>query len=176
MTGISETMFDLSSHVNRAMVVTTLWAMEGKPEPKGTNRFSDVPAGRYFTKAVQWAAENEIVTGHVGGTYKPFDAVSRQQLVTIMYQYARLHEWDSQASGSLAPYVDQADISGYGVLPFRWAVGHGLISGDAVGTCHYSHAVPPEYPNLRDHTDSEKDGFMPSFFALGIVARRVTRV
>lgn len=129
MTGISETMFDLSSHVNRAMVVTTLWAMEGKPEPKGTNRFSDVPAGRYFTKAVQWAAENEIVTGHVGGTYKPFDAVSRQQLVTIMYQYARLHEWDSQASGSLAPYVDQADISGYGVLPFRWAVGHGLISG-----------------------------------------------
>ena len=129
MTGVSKTMFDLTSFVNRAMVVTTLWAMEGKPEPKGTKSFSDVPQGRYFTKAVQWAAEKEIVTGHVGGVYKPFDAVSRQQLVTIMYQYARMHEWDSQASGSLAPYADQAAISGYGVLPFRWAVGHGLISG-----------------------------------------------
>lgn len=129
MSGISDTTFDLVSSVNRAMVVTTLWAMEGKPEPRSTGSFSDVPEGRYFTKAVQWAAENEIVTGHVGGVYKPMDPVSRQQLVTIMYQYARLHEWDSQASGSLAQYTDQAEISGYGVLPFRWAVGHGLISG-----------------------------------------------
>ena len=129
MSGISDTVFDVSGSVNRAMVVTTLWAMEGKPEPTGNKSFSDIPDGRYFTKAVQWAAEKELVSGYTTGEYQPFTAVSRQQLVTILYQYARYKNWDSDANASLLVYTDIGEISGYAVLPFRWAVGHGLISG-----------------------------------------------
>lgn len=129
MTGVSDSIFDISGSVNRAMVVTTLWAMEGKPEPAGTKSFSDIPEGRYFTKAVKWAAEKELVSGYTTGEYQPFAPVSRQQLVAILYQYARYKNWDSEANASLVVYSDIGDISGYAVLPFRWAVGHGLISG-----------------------------------------------
>lgn len=129
MAGMSESQFVISGNVDRAMVVTTLWAMEGKPEPSGSVTFSDLPDGRYFTKAVKWAAENEIVSGHATGEFRPLTPVLRQQLVAILYQYARYRNLDTQASGSLAAYTDQAEINGYAVLPFRWAVGHGLISG-----------------------------------------------
>ena len=129
MTGISDSMFDISGSVNRAMVVTTLWAMEGKPEPVGNKSFSDIPTGRYFTKAVGWAAEKELVSGYTTGEYQPFTPVSRQQLVTILYQYARYKNWNTDANASLLAYTDMGEISGYAVLPFRWAVGHGLISG-----------------------------------------------
>jgi len=52
-----------------------------------THTFSDVPDGRYYTDAVEWAAENEITTGTSATTFSPEDAVTRGQNVTFAYRY-----------------------------------------------------------------------------------------
>jgi hypothetical protein len=52
-----------------------------------THTFSDVPDGRYYTDAVEWAAENEITTGTSATTFSRGDAVTRGQNVTFAYRY-----------------------------------------------------------------------------------------
>ena len=52
-----------------------------------THTFSDVPDGRYYTDAVEWAAENGITTGTSATTFSPEDAVTRGQNVTFAYRY-----------------------------------------------------------------------------------------
>jgi len=134
MSGVADRVFDGNSTVNRAMVVTTLWAMQGKPEPQSLTTFSDVPEGRYFTDSVSWAHENGIVDGYTTGEYKPMQAVTRQQLVAILYKYAQKYGLDTTANGDLTPYTDTGDISVYAVVPLRWAIGHGMISGATTTT------------------------------------------
>ena len=63
-TGVTDTTFMPDRTCTRAHVVTFLWRANGCPEPQSTtNHFKDVPNGKYYTKAVLWAAEQEITTG-----------------------------------------------------------------------------------------------------------------
>ena len=49
--------------------------------------FSDVPAGKYYTAAVSWAADNGITTGTSATTFSPDASVTRAQNVTFAYRY-----------------------------------------------------------------------------------------
>ena len=85
MNGISETLFDPQGLVTRGMVVTVLYRMEDEPDTTSLNNpFEDVSAGLYYTDAVTWAAENEIVRGYGDGKFGPTDNVTREQLATIL--------------------------------------------------------------------------------------------
>ena len=49
--------------------------------------FTDVEEGRYYTDAVQWAADNGVTTGTSATTFSPENAVTRGQNVTFAYRY-----------------------------------------------------------------------------------------
>ena len=129
MQGLSETSFDPNGVISRAMVVQVLYAMDGKPAPGASAGFGDVAAGRWFTNAVNWAANNQIVSGYSKTSFRPEEPVSRQQLVTIVYRYAQYKRYDSTASGIIADFEDAASLSDYAVIPMKWAIGHKIISG-----------------------------------------------
>ncbi|OUQ55598.1 hypothetical protein B5E58_12055 [Tyzzerella sp. An114] len=61
MQGISDTEFAPNLSMNRAMIVTVLHRLENTPVTTGTNQFSDVESNQWYTEAVQWAFENDIV-------------------------------------------------------------------------------------------------------------------
>ena len=86
--GSSPTAFGTKGTMDRAMTVTVLYAMAGRPEPAGSSPFPDVPMGKYYSKAVTWAAENGIVAGGSDGNFKPKGNVTREQMASILLRFA----------------------------------------------------------------------------------------
>lgn len=97
MNGVSATGFAPGSSLTRAQAVTVLYRMEGEPETTAENPFTDVAANKYYTEAVIWAAENQIVKGMDATHYAPNTAVTREQLVTILARYAAFKGADVSA-------------------------------------------------------------------------------
>ena len=128
MNGVSPQSFGPNGDTTRAMVVTMLWRMEGEPKATGTNPFSDVEAGTWYTDAVAWAAENKIVEGD-GSRFAPNYPVVREQLATILYRYAQYKKADVSASASLSGYGDASGVSVWATDAMQWAVGSGIING-----------------------------------------------
>ena len=86
--------------------------------------------GRWYTKAVAWAASKDIVNGYGGGKFGPNDPVTREQLTTILYRYtAYKGESTAAFSGNLNRFKDAASVSNYAVDAANWAVGEGIING-----------------------------------------------
>ena len=86
-TGTTSTTFSPDMVVTRAQAVTFLWAAAGKPEPIGSNPFTDVAEDDWFYKAVLWANENGITSGVGDGCFAPNDVCTREQVVTFLYAF-----------------------------------------------------------------------------------------
>ena len=135
MNGTSATSFDPESTLTRAMLVTILWRMEGSPEPSGLNSFDDVADGQWYTDAVIWAQEKDLISGYGNDLFGPDDILTREAFVTILYRYAE-HVGYTVAGNEtiLDSYSDAGEISGYAVAPFSWAIEAGLVNGTAADT------------------------------------------
>ena len=130
MNGTSETTFSPELTANRAMVVTTLYRMAGEPAVEGSHSFADVQAGSFYENAVIWAVNNGICNGKSADSFAPDDAVTRQELVTFLYRFAKYMGVDVNGRcDSLASFADADTVAAYAVAPMKWAVGAGLING-----------------------------------------------
>lgn len=127
--GTSETTFSPEETMSRAMLVTVLWRMAGSPAASGTDSFSDVSAGQWYTDAIRWAASEKIVTGYGNDCFGTNDPVTREQAAAILYRYAQFKSLDTSAVSELTAFADEADVSAYAVSPLKWAVGAKLVNG-----------------------------------------------
>ena len=116
--------------MNRAMLVTVLYRMAGSPAVEGDSPFTDVPAGKWYTDAVLWASRNGIVQGQTASTFDPNGSITRQQLATFLYRYAKA----KPVQTDLSAFTDAGQVSAYAADPMAWAVSNGLISGTASAT------------------------------------------
>ncbi len=132
--GTSSTTFSPDTTMNRAMLVTVLYSMTGSPQPEGVSPFTDVPQGAWYQKPVTWAWQNGITSGTSPTTFGPQEPLTREQLVALLYQYARLQGYDTSGRSSLSQYTDLRTASSYAVEPFQWAVSIGIISGTSAST------------------------------------------
>ena len=128
MDGVGGGKFAPYANTNRAMVVTILWRLEGRPAAVG-GTFRDVPAGMWYTEAINWAAANGIVTGYSANSFGPLDNVTREQMAVILYRYARYKGYDVSQQADLGCYGDSAKISSWAREGLSWANARGLISG-----------------------------------------------
>ena len=131
MEGVGNNLFDPNGTTSRAMIVTILYRLEGKPEVTSENPFSDVKADRWYTDAVIWAAENEIVSGYGGGKFGPNDNITREQLAAILYRHAKFKGVDVSIGEdtNILSFPDAGDCSSWSVSALQWAVGSGIING-----------------------------------------------
>lgn len=129
MVGITEDTFDPNGTMSRAMLVSVLHRMQGSPAPAGTASFTDVKAGKWYTDAVLWAAEEGIVSGIGGGKFAPKDPVTREQFASIIYRYAAWLGYDTSKRADLSGFTDERNVSSWAVENVKWAVAEGLISG-----------------------------------------------
>ena len=107
MNGVSSNEFDPYGKVNRAMVVTTLWRLQGSPEVANAPTFTDVADGQWYTKAVAWAAANGIVNGMGDGTFAPLAEITREQVAAMLNRYADYKGWKVEAKDTEA-YIHSA--------------------------------------------------------------------
>ena len=125
MNGVADDAFDVDGNLTRAQLVTILYRIAGEPESTATNPFADVADGQWYTNAVIWAAENGIVKGVNTTTFAPNDQITREQIATILFRYAKAEK----VEGKLAGFPDAEKISDYAADAMAWAVEQGLING-----------------------------------------------
>ncbi len=128
MNGTSKTLFEPNSNMTRAMLVTVLWRYEGSPTGF-KNNFDDVPAGKWYTDAVAWAGENEIVTGVAEGKFDPGGNITREQLATIFHRYTTYIGSYDGVLGSLSKFTDKDKVSKWADTGMKWAYQNQIISG-----------------------------------------------
>ena len=130
MDGTGADRFSPNAPLTRAMIVTILYRMAGSPSVSGSSDFTDVAAGKWFAKAVAWAAANGIVNGYGDSLFGPNDPVTREQLAAILYRYAVYGGMTAVTlEENLGSFADTAQLSAYAIQAMNWAVGQGLING-----------------------------------------------
>ena len=134
MNGTGANTFAPDATTTRAMVVTILYRLEGEPAVTKDIKFGDVPAGTWYTDAVNWAAANGIVNGYGNGKFGPDDTITREQMAAILYRYASYKGYSVSDLANLTGYTDAASVSEWASTAMRWAVAEGLIEGTSATT------------------------------------------
>lgn len=129
MAGTAADVFAPNATTTRAMIVTILYRLEGSPAVTGTNAFVDVPAGQWYTDAVNWAAANQIVKGTSATTFAPNDSITREQMAAILYRYAQYKGYDVTKKADLSGYSDNSQVGAYAKDALAWANAAKLING-----------------------------------------------
>ena len=86
--GTASDRFDPGVVMNRAMLVTVLWRMEGQPAASIQPGFADVEASEWYGPAVAWAAETGLVAGYSEWAFGPLDDLTKEQIITILHRWA----------------------------------------------------------------------------------------
>lgn len=129
MNGVSDTAFAPNKTLNRAMLATILYRMEGSPAVTAANPYSDVAADTWYADAVIWASENGIVNGYGSGKFGPTDNITREQLTAMLLRYSDYKEYDTDARNHLTSYTDAGAISAWALESVQWANAEGLVTG-----------------------------------------------
>ncbi|MBE6908563.1 MAG: hypothetical protein E7474_03000 [Ruminococcaceae bacterium] len=119
--------------MTRAMLAQVLYNFARGAEAGDGTVFRDVGSADWYNAAVGWAYESGVVTGY-GGNFGVGDDITRQDLATILYRYAKAAGCDVSAGASLDRFTDARGVADYAADAMRWAVGAGLIEGMGDGT------------------------------------------
>lgn len=130
MQGISDTEFGPALRVNRAMVVTILYSLDGAELYPEESSFADVPAGSWYHAPVEWALENGVASGFSETEFGPGRNIIREQFVAMLYRYAGSPEPETVPED----FSDWETVSGYARPALAWAVEAGIVSGYDDGT------------------------------------------
>ncbi len=121
--------FEPESKMSRAMLVTVLYRMENPDIRNAENKFSDVPDGQWYTQAVIWAQTNGIVMGTSETEFAPNEDVTREQMATVFYRYAKMKGYTSDDAADLSEFTDVNEISEFALDAIGWANKTELING-----------------------------------------------
>ncbi len=130
----TENGFEPESKMSRAMLVTVLYRM-AKPESKTSNHsFEDVESGQWYTDAVAWAAENNIVSGVSENKFAPNEDITREQMALIIYRFAKMQGHDISTRADISAFEDTNDVSDWALDAIKWANGVTLVNGTSDAT------------------------------------------
>lgn len=114
MNGTSDWTFAPNDATTRGMIVTILARVEGV----NTN------GNPWYAASQKWAMDNGISDG----TNMP-GVITREQLATILYRYAKQKGYDVSKSAALTGFSDADKVSGYAFDAMQWAVAEELLKG-----------------------------------------------
>ena len=125
MNGYGSSLFGKNDPITRGQMVQILYNYYG--EDCGTNSgFSDVPSSVWYAKAVTWASKKGVVSGYSNGTFGPDNQLTREQMVTILYNVA---DKPTTNTSAISQYSDYYQVASYAADGFAWAVSNKVVSG-----------------------------------------------
>ncbi len=121
--------FDPNGTLLREEFAQVLYNIESNPTVTYSERFPDVPNNEWYTNAVIWAAENNIVAGYNNGKFGKGDNITREQLAVMLYKYATQKGYDITARADLSTFGDYDKISEWALKEMQWANANGIVNG-----------------------------------------------
>lgn len=129
MAGTTCVTFGVNKNITRSQFAVILYNMAGRPSVSYSNRFSDVPAGQWYTEACLWLANTGIASGYPNGKFGVSDNITREQIAQLLYNRGG----DPSIQGDLSEFKDAYKIHDWALTAMKWAVGSGIMSGKGKG-------------------------------------------
>ncbi len=129
MRGVDDNQFAPEAEVNRAMLVTMLYRLDGTPTATTSNSFADVADNSWYTESILWASANHLVSGYGKNQFGPEDGMTREQLATVLLRYSQYKNYDTSKTADLSRFADGEQISSWAAPALAWANAEGLITG-----------------------------------------------
>lgn len=136
--GFTPTRFGTTNVTTRAQFATILWRYAGKPAAATSCGYNDVRTTAGYARAACWAKANAYMTGFSATRFGPNSAVTRGQVVAILWRYAGRPEVSTPHG-----YAD-VPVSGLVGNAVRWAKAKGVVTA---GRRFFS----PNAPTIRGH-------------------------
>jgi hypothetical protein len=138
ITGYNNTI-DAKGTLTRAMVATILYRAAGCPAVTTNAGFTDTSAETWYQSAINWAAEQGIVTGYTDangastGTFGTYDNITRQDLATMLARYAaKIQNADTNVTSEAAQAAPGwSDVQAYAQTAMQWAYANGILTGSS---------------------------------------------
>lgn len=128
MIGTAPVLWEPDIPLSRAMMAQVLYNKAGQPAVSGAGVFEDVEQCGYWP-AITWGGRTGVLQGYGDGSYGPYDAITREQLATLLWRYA-----GQPASDGQLHFSDAAEVSDYARQALNWASRQGVITGYPDGT------------------------------------------
>ncbi len=117
MNGTGNGKFSPADSTTRAMLMTVIARYAGE-DTTGSNP--------WYQKSMEWAKANGVSDGTA-----PNANITREQLVTMLYRYAKASGKDVSVGEdtNILSYTDATTVSEYAVPAMQWACGAGIVNG-----------------------------------------------
>lgn len=127
--GVEKHRFAPDIEVSRAMFVTVLCRLFGAEDEPYKSVFSDVKDGDWYAPYVNWAAANNIVTGHNDGTFRPNDLLTREQMAAILVRCCEKFDFELPDEAGTAGFTDAETVSDWARDAVELVRRSGLMGG-----------------------------------------------
>ena len=125
------TLFDPNGNLTRAMMVQILYNYGGSA-PSAKAPFDDVNS-EWFANPVAWAYENDIVSGYGDGKFGPNDAVTREQMALILYNFCEYKGITLPVVKQSGSFADAGSISSWATEAVQAMHQAGILNGKTGG-------------------------------------------
>lgn len=127
--GMEDGRFGPDEPLSRAQLAQVLWTVGGCLESDGA-RFSDADSEDWFYQAVSWCQREGLIAGYADGSFAPEAPLTREQLASILYRYARYAGSSLRITADLSQYDDSGSVSSWAYDSMRWAMTNRLLTAD----------------------------------------------
>ena len=137
MDGTGYRLFDADATLTREMFVKILFNISDDTEFsfKDDIPYTDVVKGSWYEDAVGWAHLTKVTSGISETEFGVGRSITRQELVTMLYNYSHYRKYDLYINEDALPqFDDRDDIAGWAYTAMSWANDRGIVSGTSATT------------------------------------------
>ena len=128
LTGVAEDLFDPEELVSRAAALTVLYRMSGQEAPPYDGSFADVPVDAWYTDAVAWAVQADVIDAGDGGNLGPLEPVTRAQLACMICRFT-FYQDDHIYDMDFTTYSDGSCVPADARFSMAWVLEHRFYDG-----------------------------------------------
>jgi len=133
---------DPEAPATRADLARLLWALEGQPVVNYLMRFSDVDQEAPYAEAVRWAASQKLMQGCGDGTFRPEEAITREQAAVTLYRWVQKNGGGFTGMWMfLLRHPDRAELADWAYEPVCWMTMHDILPCPD-GNLHPADTIP----------------------------------
>lgn len=139
ITGVGEGVFEPDRDITRAEFAAIMVRALGLKPGTGSNPFTDVENGMWYTDYIKTAYQYNIISGYSNNTFRPTDKITREQAMAMVSRTMKLTGMKAQLGGEvgaqniLSAFTDISQASEWAKEGIAVCVRTGIISGRSNG-------------------------------------------